>query len=237
MAADDSARLGAEPLPPRSRDEIVLPLRGRPLRNLYVLRLIALDRVIHFVVLAVLGVALVLFAGHQKDLRGDYIRILNSLQSSIGLIASHNGFLREINHFVNLSTTKLYLYGIGFLSYAALNALEAVGLWNERRWAEYLTLIEVTVLVPLEIYELTVSVTVLQDRGPRTQPRRDGLPALGAPALRRARRRPHGPRAVPKRRGMGCARARDAGHEPAAKRRRDGRVRALRGGGAGRRRA
>ena len=139
-----------------------MPLRGRPLRNLYVLRLIAVDRVIHFLVLAVLGVALVLFAGHQKDLRGDYIRILNSLQSSIGLIASHNGFLREINHFVNLSTTKLYLYGIGFCTYAALNAIEAVGLWREKRWAEYLTLTEVTLLVPLEIYELTISVTYLK---------------------------------------------------------------------------
>src|ERR1700689_4338459 len=36
---------------PPSRDEVTLPLRGKPLRDRYVLRLIALERVVHFVVL------------------------------------------------------------------------------------------------------------------------------------------------------------------------------------------
>ena len=144
---------------PPERNEIELPLRGRPLRNLYVLRLIAFDRVIHFVVLAALGIGILMFAGHQKDIRGDYLRFLNSLQSSVGFVSSHNGFFREITHLVSLSTTKLYLYGSAFCAYAAINAIEAVGLWGERRWAEYLTLVEVTLLLPLEIYELTVTVS------------------------------------------------------------------------------
>ena len=147
---------------PPGRDEIQLPLRGRPLRNRYVLRLIALDRVVHFVVLAALGIAIILFAGHQKDLRGDYIRILNSLQASVGFVSSRNGFFREITHLVSLSTTKLYLYGSAFSAYAAINAIEAVGLWGERRWAEYLTFIEVTLLLPLEIYELAVKISYLK---------------------------------------------------------------------------
>ena len=115
----------------RRRDEITLPLRGRPLRNRYVLRLIAVDRVIHFVVLAALGIAIILFAGHQKDLRGDYLRILNSLQASFGFVSSRNGFFREITHLVTMSSTKLYLYGSAFSAYAAINAVEAVGLWRE----------------------------------------------------------------------------------------------------------
>jgi uncharacterized membrane protein (DUF2068 family) len=147
---------------PPGRDQITLPLRGRPLRNRYVLRLIALDRVIHFFVLAALGIAIILFAGHQKDLRGDYLRILNSLQSSVGFVSSRNGFFREITHLVSLSTTKLYLYGSAFSTYAAINAIEAVGLWRERRWAEYLTFIEVTLLLPLEIYELASKISYLK---------------------------------------------------------------------------
>jgi uncharacterized membrane protein (DUF2068 family) len=144
---------------PPGRDEIVLPLRGRPLRNLYVLRLIALDRVIHFIVLAALGVGIILFASHQKDLRGDYLHFLNSLQSSVGFVSTHNGFFREVTHLVNDSSSKLYLYGSAFSAYAAINAIEAVGLWGEKRWAEYLTFVEVTLLLPLEIYELTVTVS------------------------------------------------------------------------------
>jgi uncharacterized membrane protein (DUF2068 family) len=144
------------------RDEIELPLRGRPLRNLYVLRLIALDRVIHFIVLAALGIGIILFAANQKDLRGDYLRLLNSLQSSVGFVSSRHGVFREITHLVKLPTYKLYLLGSGFSAYAAINATEAVGLWTEKRWAEYLTLIEVTLLLPLEIYELTGSVSYLK---------------------------------------------------------------------------
>ena len=41
------------------------------------LRLIALDRVVHFIVLAALGVGIILFAANQKDLRGDYLRLLS----------------------------------------------------------------------------------------------------------------------------------------------------------------
>jgi uncharacterized membrane protein (DUF2068 family) len=149
------------PFPPE-RDEIVLPLRGRPLRNRYVLRLIAVDRVIHFLVLGVLGVGIILFAGHQKDLRGDYLRLLNSLQSSVGFVSSRNGFFREITHLVSLSSSKLYLYGSAFSVYAAINGVEAAGLWREKRWAEYLTFIEVTLLLPLEIYELSVKISYLK---------------------------------------------------------------------------
>jgi uncharacterized membrane protein (DUF2068 family) len=144
---------------PPGRDEIELPLRGRPLRNLYVLRLIALDRVVHFIVLAALGVGIILFAANQKDLRGDYLRLLNSLQSSVGFVSSRHGIFREITHLVTLKTFKLYLLGAAFSAYGAINAIEAVGLWGQRRWAEYLTFIEVTLLLPLEIYELTVTVS------------------------------------------------------------------------------
>jgi uncharacterized membrane protein (DUF2068 family) len=150
---------------PPGRDEIELPLRGRPLRDRYVLRLIAADRVVHFLVLGALAVAILLFADHQKDLRGDYTRLLNALQAGVGgpfFDSSRNGLLREINHLVSLSSSKLYLYGSAIGAYATINAIEAVGLWRARRWAEYLTLLEVSVLVPFEIYELTLKVSYLK---------------------------------------------------------------------------
>jgi len=150
---------------PPARDEIELPLRGRPLKDRFVLRLIAADRVIHFLVLGALAAAIIVFAANQKDLSGDYTRILNSLQAGVGgpfFDSSRNGLLRELNHLVSLSSSKLYLYGTAIASYAAVNGVEAVGLWRARRWAEYLTFVEVTVLIPLEIYELTLRVSYLK---------------------------------------------------------------------------
>lgn len=161
LAAPASA---PNPYPP-ARGDIQLPLRGKPLRDRYVLRLIALDRVVHFLVLAALAVAIILFANDQKELRGDYTRFLNVLQAGVGgpfFDANHNGLLRELNHLVSLSSGKLYLYGSAIAAYAAINAFEAVGLWRARRWAEYLTLLEVSVLLPLEIYELTLKISYLK---------------------------------------------------------------------------
>ena len=37
-----------------------------------------------------------------------------------------------------------------------------VGLWMNKRWAEYLTFIATTALVPFEVYELTNSVSVFK---------------------------------------------------------------------------
>jgi uncharacterized membrane protein (DUF2068 family) len=40
------------------------------------------------------------------------------------------------------------------LFYAGLFATEGVGLWRERRWAEYLTVIATGSLIPFEIWEV-----------------------------------------------------------------------------------
>jgi uncharacterized membrane protein (DUF2068 family) len=45
------------------------------------------------------------------------------------------------------------------LVYAFVELLEAVGLWYGRRWAEYLTLIVTASLLPVEVFELSHSVT------------------------------------------------------------------------------
>lgn len=55
------------------------PLRGRPLRDRFVLRLITADRMVHFLVLATVAVAVAifLFAHDRIQLRGDFISVLN----------------------------------------------------------------------------------------------------------------------------------------------------------------
>jgi uncharacterized membrane protein (DUF2068 family) len=149
--------------PPLSAIEV--PLRGRPLRDRFVLRLIAVDRVIHFLVLGALAVAILLFAHHKAALQGEYTRILNLLQGGFGGPLSdttHSGWLSDFDKLFAISTSRLYLYGVAVAAYAAINGIEAFGLWRARRWAEYLTLVEVVVLVPVEIHELTVTVSPLK---------------------------------------------------------------------------
>src|SRR5947207_2091482 len=51
------------------REEIELPLRGKPLRDKIVLRLIAIDRAFHFVVLTVLGALILVLASNHGELQ------------------------------------------------------------------------------------------------------------------------------------------------------------------------
>lgn len=46
--------------------------------------------------------------------------------------------------------------------YAVVEGVESVGLWRQRRWAEYLTAVATAGFLPFEIYELTERVTVLR---------------------------------------------------------------------------
>ena len=145
--------------------DIAVPLRGRPLRDRFVLRLIAVDRAVHFLVLAALAAAILLFAQHKSALQGEYTRILNRLQAGVGGPLSdtpHSGWLADFDKLFAISTSHLYWYGIAVAAYAAINGIEAFGLWRARRWAEYLTLVEVVVLVPVEIHELSVRVSALK---------------------------------------------------------------------------
>jgi uncharacterized membrane protein (DUF2068 family) len=150
-----------------ARGEIELPLRGRPLRDRYVLRAIAIDRVIHFLLIGALAVGVLVFLGDRSRLRGSWTRILNRLQGAVGgpLADSKHGLLNEVDRLFTVSSTTLLLYGLAFAAYALINLIEAIGLWRARRWAEYLTLIEVVALVPYEIYELTKRISALKILG------------------------------------------------------------------------
>ena len=56
------------------RDEVELPLRGKPLRDKIVLRVIAVDRALHVVILTLLAVAVFLIASHEAQLRERFYR-------------------------------------------------------------------------------------------------------------------------------------------------------------------
>jgi uncharacterized membrane protein (DUF2068 family) len=149
-----------EHLPPL--EQIELPLRGKPLRDKIVLRAIAIDRAFHFVVLGLLALAVFLFANHQTDLHHRFYRVLNDLQIAFGGNPSHprkTGLLHSLDQLFTLQSSKLRLAGLGIGAYALLEGAEAIGLWWQKRWAEYLTFIATTALIPLELYELSHTVS------------------------------------------------------------------------------
>jgi uncharacterized membrane protein (DUF2068 family) len=166
LRCDSWLPLAPPPAPSREhispRDQIALPLRGRPLRDKIVLRAIAVDRAFHVLVLAVLAVAVFLIANHEQQLRDEFYRVLADIQGGVAggpLQTSHRGVLGRLDELFSLDKGTLRLVGAGLAGLAALEAAEAVGLWLQRRWAEYLTFVVTALLLPFEIYELTSRVT------------------------------------------------------------------------------
>ena len=143
-----------------------MPLRGKALRDRVVLRLIAIDRAFHFVVLLLLGIGVEIFAAHESSLRGTYYRILSDIQRGVAggpvQTTGHVGILHELDRLFSLRSGTLRGVGAALLAYGLLEGIEAVGLWYTKRWAEYLTFVATTLLLPLEIYELTSRFSALK---------------------------------------------------------------------------
>jgi uncharacterized membrane protein (DUF2068 family) len=148
---------------PPDRSEIELPIRGRALRDKIVLRLIAIDRAIHFLLLGSLAVLAFVLASHRHTLTRlvDRLNVL-FFGTRTGQVAHTHGFTHEFERLLTLNVTTFRLIGVAAAAYALLEGAEAYGLWFQRRWAEYLTFIATTLFVPYEIYELAGKITVIR---------------------------------------------------------------------------
>jgi uncharacterized membrane protein (DUF2068 family) len=54
----------------------------------------------------------------------------------------------------NLTPDKIKQLGLGSMIYAGLFLTEGIGLWLEKNWAEWLTVIITSSLIPIELYEI-----------------------------------------------------------------------------------
>jgi uncharacterized membrane protein (DUF2068 family) len=151
---------------PPERDAIEIPARGQALRDKIVLRLIAIDRLLHFLILVSLGIAVLVLSRHQQAAHNEFDRVLTAIQGGVAggpvQTTGRVGIIRELDKLFSLRAHTLRTVGIALLAYGILEGVEAVGLWLLKRWAEYLTFIATTILLPFEVYELTNRVSALK---------------------------------------------------------------------------
>jgi uncharacterized membrane protein (DUF2068 family) len=158
----DPAEAAYPTVPPLS--EIDLPRRGASLQDAIVLRLIAIERGLHGVLFTVLAVVLLLV---RLDL-GRIQRWADSIRTDLtGTIANtgdsgHDRLARELARVAHLRAGTVDLLLATAVVYAVVESVEAVGLWHERRWAEYLTVVATVGFLPFEVLELIDRVTVLR---------------------------------------------------------------------------
>jgi uncharacterized membrane protein (DUF2068 family) len=72
----------------------------------------------------------------------------------------HRIVMQLLEWFSGLSVSRVHALRIVTLGYAAIFAVEGIGLWMEKRWAEWLTTIITASLIPLEGWEFFFRPTI-----------------------------------------------------------------------------
>ena len=146
-------------------EELAKPRRGRVLHDAILMRLIALNKGVHAFVFTVLATALFLLRTRLGSLQSFADRILRAVNGPLqasGPEPSRTWLARQLAHLLNLKGHTVTILLLLAVLYAAVEWVEAIGLWTERAWAEYLTVIATAGFLPLEIDELVKRVTVLR---------------------------------------------------------------------------
>ena len=143
-------------------DHAPLVLRGRALRDAFVLRLLAAERLVRGVLLVALAYGVHRFEGSQdalKKLFDEELPLLTPVGDRLGINLQDSGPVRAIQSALEAGHDTLTLLVWGVLAYGALQLLEGVGLWMLKRWGEYVAVVGTSLFVPLEVHELLDRVT------------------------------------------------------------------------------
>ena len=112
------------------------------------LRLIAVFKLLKASVLIALGV------GALKLLHKDVGGAVEHWIELLRLDPSNHYVDAALEKVSNITPDKIKELGLGSMVYAGLFLTEGIGLWLEKRWAEWFTVIITSSLVPIEIYEI-----------------------------------------------------------------------------------
>lgn len=138
--------------------------RGREIRGMVVLRLFAIERFVRVLILSVAAYALWQFRASRGSIEQLFDRelpIVRGMFSQLGWNIDHSRLVGLLQHALTLSNGTLTLVAAAVTGYAIVALVEGIGLWLARRWGEYFAMIATSIGLPLEIYELTCKVSVI----------------------------------------------------------------------------
>jgi uncharacterized membrane protein (DUF2068 family) len=99
---------------------------------------------------------------HQST---DFGKLAEHIMRAVELDPRHGLFHRVVVYLHDLHESQIKIAGLFALGYGALELVEGTGLWLDQLWAEFLTVIATSLLLPLELYELVKKPTVLKATG------------------------------------------------------------------------
>ncbi|MGB3334585.1 MAG: DUF2127 domain-containing protein [Mycobacterium sp.] len=139
--------------------------RGPMLRDRILMRALAVERAVRCMIFLLVAAGVFKVSGSRERLQDAFERdlpLLRPLADQIGWDPDNSKLIRHIAQAFALSSSTLLWIAAALAAYAAIELVEAVGLWLMQRWGEYFAVVATGVFLPLEIYELSEKITVLR---------------------------------------------------------------------------
>jgi uncharacterized membrane protein (DUF2068 family) len=146
-------------------DTAPIVLRGKALREAFILRILAVERWIRAVLLALLAAAVITFESTQTSLQAWFERELPRFQplaKQFNYNLDNSPTIQHLRSLLHSRHSTLHFVEAFLIGYSLLQLAEGIGLWSLKRWGEYVAAIGTSVFLPLEVYELTKTVTTLK---------------------------------------------------------------------------
>src|SRR5437879_1587009 len=122
-------------------------------------------RGVHAILFGALAAALIYLDTHLGSLQSGAARLLQAIDASLsntGQDPSRDFLSKELTKVLHLHSNTVVVLAGTAVAYSVVEAVEAVGLWKEQRWAEYLTAVATAGFLPFEIKALIDRETVFR---------------------------------------------------------------------------
>jgi uncharacterized membrane protein (DUF2068 family) len=156
--------LGAPQGSGKAEDAPFVP-RGKALRDLFILRLLAVERLVRGAFIILIAYAVWKFSNSQtavQQLFNDDLSLLRPIAVHFHYDLDNSPIVGTIQKTFHYHRSTLLITAAAMLAYALIEVVEGFGLWAAKRWAEYLTVVATAAFLPLEVYELTEKVSYLK---------------------------------------------------------------------------
>ena len=153
--------LGAPHGSGKAEDAPYVP-RGKALRDLFILRFLAVERMVRGVFIILIAIAVWKFSNSQTSVQqffNDDLTLLQPIAQHFHYDLNNSPIVGTIQKTFSYKHSTLVITAVALLVYALIEIVEAFGLWAAKRWAEYLTVVATAAFLPLEVYELTEKVS------------------------------------------------------------------------------
>jgi len=125
-------------------------------KSAFTLRLIAVEKFLRGALLMIVGVKLLTLVGdnvHQRALEFVHRH---------GIDIAHRWVQSSLNKLRGVGDGELVEFGVIAFLYSLLLMAEGTGLWLGYLWAEYVTIVSTSLLMPVEIYEMVEQFTLVR---------------------------------------------------------------------------